>query len=121
MLDVGKAEPLHLFIFRLAQLSAEAHARPGGEHGGAYAAQKSCQCQQNHFQTRKENIVPVAGCHAHVHHIAHGPGQHQLQNGLHNGAQNAAQNPQAVAFGVGQELFDHSPASSLRLSATRRR
>ena len=40
MLDVGKAEPLHLFIFRLAQLSAEAHARPGGEHGGAYATQK---------------------------------------------------------------------------------
>ena len=120
MLDIGKGKPLHLLIFRLTHLRTEAHGGLGGEHRRAYAACQRQQRQHQHFQAQQHNVAPVAAGDAHVHDIAHGLGQLQLQHRLRDGAGHAQQDPLAIALGIGIK-GSHSVSScvSLRLSARR--
>ena len=121
MLDVGKREPLHLLVLRLAQVRAEAHGRLGGQSRCAHAAQQRRDGHEEHLQPRQQDVAPVAAGDAHVHDLTHSLGQLQLQHGLAHGAQHAQQNKQSIALGIPGQLFQHGSISSSRLRATRSR
>ena len=82
MLNVGKGEPLHLGIFRGADVGAEAHTGPGGQSRRPHAHHQGRQGHEDHFQAHGQNVLLVAVGNAHVHDLAHGLGQQQLQHGL---------------------------------------
>ena len=120
MLDIGKREPLHLLVLRLAQVCAEAHGRLGRQGCRAHAAQQRRNGHQEHFQARQQNVAPVPVGDAHVHDLAHGLGQLQLQHGLAHGAQHTQQNINSIALGIPGQFSQHgSNSSSARLRATR--
>ena len=86
MLNIGKGKPLHLLILRLTHLRAEAHGGLCGKHRRAHAAGQCQKCQHQHLQTCQQNIGPVAVGDTHVHDLAHGLGQLQLQHRFRHGA-----------------------------------
>ena len=82
MLNVGKGEPLHLGIFRGADVGAETHTGPGGQSRRPHAHHQGRQGHEDHFQAHGQNVLLVAVGNAHVHDLAHGLGQQQLQHSL---------------------------------------
>ena len=120
MLDIGKREPLHLLVLRLAQVRAEAHRCLGRQGCCAHAAQQRRDGHEEHLQPRQQDVAPVTAGDAHVHDLTHSLGQLQLQHGLTHGAQHTQQNINSIALGIPGQFSQHgSNSSSARLRATR--